>query len=71
MTTPADLKREISEKNAQRENIEREITLARARLETTGMGMETPLIDSEVKYLSTERVKVISSFAAPVATSAT
>ena len=48
MSTAAELKEQLVELAAKRSQIENEVNAAKARLEVTGMGMDTPLIDSEV-----------------------
>jgi len=48
MTTTADLKQQLKELETRRSHLENEVSLARARLEATGLGMDEPLIDNEV-----------------------
>jgi hypothetical protein len=48
MTTAADLKQQLAEIAISRDRLEQDVSLARARLEATGLGMEEPLVDSEV-----------------------
>lgn len=48
MTTAADLKQQLKGLETRRSHLEIEVSLARARLEATGLGMDEPLVDSEV-----------------------
>lgn len=47
MTTAADLKQQLKGLETRRSHLENEVSLARARLEATGLGMDEPLVDSE------------------------
>ncbi|KAH7623238.1 hypothetical protein Ndes2526B_g01659 [Nannochloris sp. 'desiccata'] len=47
MTTAADLKQQLKGLETRRSHLEIEVSLARARLEATGLGMDEPLVDSE------------------------
>ena len=48
MNTAEELKQQLAELSAKGSQIENEVSLATARLEATGMGMDTPLVDAEV-----------------------
>ena len=49
MTTAADLKQQLAELSDRRSILENNVNVARARLEATGLGMDEPLVDSEVQ----------------------
>jgi hypothetical protein len=49
MTTAADLKQQLAELADRRSHLEQDVSLARARLEATGLGMDELLVDSEVR----------------------
>ena len=53
MTTAAELKQQLAELAKKRHLIEEETSAATARLNATGMGMDTPLVDREVRAFST------------------
>jgi Nas2 N_terminal domain len=55
MTTAADLKKQLAELSDQRSRLEADVSLARARLEATGLGMDEPLVDSEVRMVVSRR----------------
>jgi hypothetical protein len=48
MATTADLKQQLKELETRRSHLENEVSLARSRLEATGLGMDGPLVDNEV-----------------------
>ena len=52
MTTAADLKRELEELASKRSKIEEIVSDATARLEEVGVGMDVPMVDSEVINVS-------------------
>lgn len=60
MTTTGDLKQQLKELETRRSSLENEVSLARARLEATGLGMDEPLIDNEVGMRGLNRVHNLS-----------